>query len=633
MGVVRLRPLASSLDPLPGEALSGFLLRLAYRLELSPARVARITGLTAADGRSAVVPFALLVDLPAAQRASFAAAARLTEAEAAALCLSDFAGRYPSAAPEPGDRSASRAWSGARATGAARWIYDRVVRWCPECLAGDGTRVQDQLGGAWSKTWRLAVVFGCTRHQRLLEHICPGCSRPVTEPHGRVVAVPYAHRLGMHPACCRLPDPDDAGYRSGLAPACGTSLTTALPLALTDAAFRLQCRIFDLLNHDQPGETVSVGSPASAGQYFTDLRLIAGLVRASWPRVSSLTDVPAALGELADRDRQAANGKVPRQRVHDEPPPDAAASSALLTIADQLLGHDPRNLAQHILHMLAYDPRRAGRIPWTRTFLEERPDCSPGFRRAPVLQSYAPRPREHKRKPLKTPVYPTGYGPAQVAQFLEEDWYQRYLAGMNGVNAALLRRTAALFLCQLAASGSLADAAELLGLPNPDRAYTGAKFVQRWARARPDPREFENAVHDLAEHLGQSAGLIDYGKRRQAMNNWCIGPGDWALICAQLGPYHPFASGIQLGDRRRQTASMIVWARVTQGEHLFAPHPIRDQQPPDVQEAWRMSDYAAWNRIQKNQVRHVDADLYRVLYVYADELAARFDNGGQPTIE
>lgn len=229
------------------------------------------------------------------------------------------------------------------------------------------------------------------------------------------------------------------------------------------------------------------------------------------------------------------------------------------------------------MHMLAYDPRRAARIPWTRTFLEERPDCSPGFRRAitPALQSYAPRPREHKRTPPKAPVYPTGYRPAQVAQFLEDDWYQRYLAGMNGVNAALLRRTAALYLCQLAASGSLTD----------------------------------------------------------AMNGWCIGPGGWARICAQLGPYHLFASGIQLGDRRRQTASMIVWAWVTQGEHLFAPHPIRDQQPPDVRDAWRASDYAAWNRIQKNQVRHVDADLYRVLYVYADELATLIDNGGQPTIE
>jgi 3-oxoacyl-[acyl-carrier protein] reductase len=202
-----------------------------------------------------------------------------------------------------------------------------------------------------------------------------------------------------------------------------------------------------------------------------------------------------------------------------------------------------------------------------RTFPEERPDCSAGFRRAitPVLQSYAPRPREHKRTPPKTPVYPTGYGPAQVAQFLEDDWYQRYLAGMNGVNAALLRRTAALYLCQLAASGWLADAAELLILPNPTRAYTGAKFVQRWARARPDPREFENAVHALAEHLGQSAELIDYGKRRPAMNGWCIGPGDWARICAT----RPLPSFCQRHPARGPSPSNRVHDR------LGAGHPGR----------------------------------------------------------
>lgn len=225
------------------------------------------------------------------------------------------------------------------------------------------------------------------------------------------------------------------------------------------------------------------------------------------------------------------------------------------------------------------------------------------------------------------PVYPTGYGPAHVPQFLLDDWYRRYLGGMDGINQALLRRAAALYLCQLAVGGSLADAAKLLGLPNQDRAHTAAKFVQRWARTRTDGREFENKLHDLAEHLGQVPDLVDYGKRRRAMTNWCIGPEDWARIRSQLGPFHPYASGIQLGDRRRQTASMIVWARVTQGEHVFAPHPIRDLQAPDVQAAWGISDCAAWSRIQKNQVRHVEADLNRILYSYADGLAARIDSG------
>jgi len=43
--VTAVQPLPRSLDPLPGESLAGFLLRLAHRLDLAPGRVAVLTGL------------------------------------------------------------------------------------------------------------------------------------------------------------------------------------------------------------------------------------------------------------------------------------------------------------------------------------------------------------------------------------------------------------------------------------------------------------------------------------------------------------------------------------------------------------------------------------------------------------
>lgn len=630
--IAPLRPLASSLDPLPGEALSGFLLRLAYRLEQSPTRIAQITGLLPSTSPVSVIPFAVLMDMPLGQRAAFAAVTRLTGPEAAALCVSSFAERYPPAAPDPGARTGALTWMGARSGGLSRWIFDRAIRWCPDCLAGDGTRIQDQLGGPWSKAWRLAVVFGCPRHKRLLDHLCSGCTRPVTEPHGRVVAVPAARCPGVHPACCRLPAPGTA-RSTGHPPACGASLT-AVPVtpatALTGPALHLQRRILRLLDPTQPGETTSAGLPATAAQYFTDLQLIASLVRASWPRVRTFADVPGALESLAEHDRERASaGGTWLRRIYEEPPSDAASNAALLAVADSLLRHDSSDLSQQVLHLLAYDPRRAGKAAWTRRLLEERPGCSPGMLRAitPAVQSYGPRPGGRRRRGLRAPFYPAGYGPFHVAQFLQDDWYQQYLAHLVGINPVHLRRTAAIALCQLAAGGSVAKAANLLGMRDPQRAQTSFKLVQRWAAAQPDPRAFENAVHALAEYLGKLDSLIDYNRRRTSMEGWCISSGDWSGIRAQLGPYHRYASGIQLGDRRRETASMIVWTRVTQGEHVFAPHPIIDQQPPDVRAAWLLSDYSAWARIQKNQLRHVEADLYSILYAYADDLAAHIDNG------
>ena len=74
----RIRPLARSLDPLTGESLGGYLLRLAYRLHLTPIKLARRIGCAGTQ-----LSRRLLLDLDVA---GFAQAARLTLDEAAALC-------------------------------------------------------------------------------------------------------------------------------------------------------------------------------------------------------------------------------------------------------------------------------------------------------------------------------------------------------------------------------------------------------------------------------------------------------------------------------------------------------------------------------------------------------------------
>ena len=78
-----------------------------------------------------------------------------------------------------------------------------ATRYCPECLAGDGSAIQESFGGPWLKAWHLPVVFACPAHRRLLEHLCPECGQPV---HGR--------RPGAYPS-----DPaGDAGGRAAPGP-------------------------------------------------------------------------------------------------------------------------------------------------------------------------------------------------------------------------------------------------------------------------------------------------------------------------------------------------------------------------------------------------------------------------------
>jgi hypothetical protein len=142
---------------------------------------------------------------------------------------------------------------------------------------------------------------------------------------------------------------------------------------------------------------------------------------------------------------------------------------------------------------------------------------------------------------------------------------------------------------------------------------------------REDPKEFEAALHSLADELDAAPDLVDYQQRREALRNWCIDPDAWQQLLEQLPAPRRRSRPLEFGDKRRQTASMIVWARITQGEHVFAPHPIRDQQPPDIQRAWRIRDYAMWFRIKSGQMYHSDRELKQVLDNYADQLAARID--------
>ena len=122
-----LTPLGRSLIPLPEESLPGYLLRLSYRLALPPARIATRTGLVPASRGGADA--SLLTAIPDKSKAAFAHATRLTVGQVDALCLASLEQRYPILA-------------------ANRPIFAPETRFCPTCLAGDGSAIQEAFGGS-----------------------------------------------------------------------------------------------------------------------------------------------------------------------------------------------------------------------------------------------------------------------------------------------------------------------------------------------------------------------------------------------------------------------------------------------------------------------------------------------------
>ncbi len=134
------RPLSRSLTPVPGESLPGFLLRLSYRLNLPPARLAELAGLRSAGVRGSRLPPVLVAGIPAPALPVFTRMTRLTDGQAGELGLAIWQGRCP--VPAAGT-----------ATGYRR-LDSRLGRSLPACC---GARLDQARHGRRASTTLIAL--------------------------------------------------------------------------------------------------------------------------------------------------------------------------------------------------------------------------------------------------------------------------------------------------------------------------------------------------------------------------------------------------------------------------------------------------------------------------------------------
>lgn len=276
------RPLPRTLVPLSGESLPGYILRLSYRLDLTAAQLCAWAGLCShsESGWSTWPPTGPMICMPQRQIEVFALACGLSLGEARSLTMAHMARRYPPVGLAPVAAGHKQRTPRGIAAGDP-WVTTRVTRYCPQCLAGDGSPVQEQYGGAWQSRWRFAVSFACTRHQRLLEWDCPDCGTPAQsmDPIYQTTLIPTPNGMPVHPATCR-----SGRWRQG--DYCGTRLDGPRPAVLagrsTALLVALQNRLDQILDGTGPRPR-SLGHRVSAPTYFTDLRVTARLVQAAFP--------------------------------------------------------------------------------------------------------------------------------------------------------------------------------------------------------------------------------------------------------------------------------------------------------------------------------------------------------------
>jgi hypothetical protein len=554
------------------------------------------------------MPVILLAGIPETDSSTFTRMARLTGAQAAQLGMGTWQERYPPviASPESKARGARRL--------DGRLILAPATRYCPECLAGDGSAIQEAFGGPWPKAWHLPVVFACPVHQRLLEHLCPECGQAIRGRRpGSSAALLPAMLAGLHPAQCRT----EIAQGKGRHPACcGARLDQDSQCRLASPGLiALQDKILGILDPDGPAATLSAGMPASPASYFSDLRALALLACSTWPAARHLSpgeDAASAVDQHVDSlQKQAAArhagspGDASRTRFDFSfPPADAAASGGLAHIADRILAASRDDVREQLRLLLPSGTRNAGRTRWGLSMARMAIPCSEGLQAAyaPVLRTFTKTSGSRGRRDAV--LRPGRWGLENIPAFLPQDWYARHFTPIIGVSDRFIRRTAALRLIQMVAGGSLSDAAQLLGIASAGTAlpgygiYTGAGHVHSGTRKQHGP--------------------LSPGDRpcRPGTSTRKPGPAS-PPVCLPQQP--------DLGDRKRQLASIYVWVQVTSGEHLFAPRPIEAIMPPALRKPWAQWT-SAWKLLDRSHPGPHYASLKAELSTIATSLARTIDN-------
>ncbi|MCX4734097.1 TniQ family protein [Streptomyces sp. NBC_01363] len=561
------RPLPRGLAPLDEESLPGLILRLAYRLERSPARIAELCSLNHHQSR---IPAEYLIALPPERCAPFAAATRLRANEVSALTLSRISGTYPPllTARMDGNRNTSAA--------SKQWAAQLSSRYCPECLAGDNSPIQNLYGGPWKLRWHLPVVFSCTIHHRLLVHNCPNCSGVPNKPGNteRQGLIMQRTTSGLHPAQCRHVIAPAIGAKP--AP-CGTRLDQNVQTnTLTDMDIprvlalqqRIDRRLF--LDHQH-----SEGAQPADHHYFHDLVVAAQLIRLSWP--DSAPFAPSdSLRDLIDQ--HVAHPSNPPS-THRRPstmwaaPQDPAECAALLLAADTLLGEDH-----------AADPTLIDRVqPLSTVALRRhapnvgaalrRMQASPDLARALTPRSngfYRAGGHHHPRQHI--PSRRSQFSVQHVPALLPQAWTSAHFRDLlerwkdqSDWDVRHLRRVASLKLAEMSGGGTWPKCARELGIP-----WSTAQHSLRRVKEKLTPHHLwpllEKSLEDLADHLDCDTPRIDYQHRRATLRNWRLPDADWHELIGGLGPFWQSVT-----SPSNDAATVLIWAEVTQGDHLHSP--------------------------------------------------------------
>ncbi|CAM5719686.1 TniQ family protein [Streptomyces canus] len=616
-----LRPLARSLDPLPGESLAGFLLRLSYRMGSTPHRLATLCGLTC---RSDSIPQEQLRGLNAETAEQLARAAHLTMSEVQALTLRDLTSTYPPLARLRTDKADIGSKSH------INWATNPDSRYCRHCLRGNGSPVQQSFGGAWQLRWHLPITFACTQHLCLLDSTCPRCTQPLSGPViRRYSLVQLPHVSGLHPGQCRNRAPGPLPKPRARAVPCGARLDAPREAAAALSPLDMQ-HILDLQRNLNlrldPAHLRRTADEQLPHTYFPDLITTARLITLSWPKGASFLP-STALADLVDRyaTPYLHNPSQPGLQVRRSAPRGTAETSALLLAAATALGDRDLVPLRERIEPLAREVHRRSTSIGDKLFTDS--DAS-----ATLLRATAPRVYGfQKRSALRVAQNSYRFRTDEIPPLLPREWFDAYfqrlvhrLPKMTTLLERHLRWAGSLRLAELICDQTWPACSESLGIPQNSARRTMNVLGKQLTAPALWP-VFEEAVDLVAHQLHGQARRVNYAHRRHSTAEWRLSLADWKALCQGIPGLEQRQA---TGDPR--VAEAVIWCMVNQASYLHSPtvtHRRSASHSPG-----RLTEEAALFAT-RTQRRPSYATLSRRLATYAARLARACDEGTDLRIE
>ncbi|MEH0554042.1 TniQ family protein [Streptomyces sp. B21-101] len=616
-----LRPLARSLDPLPGESLAGFLLRLSYRIGSTPHRLATLCGLTC---RSDSVPQEQLRALNPEAAERLARAAHLTMSEVQALTLQNFIATYTPLAK----LHARRTDTGPKPH--INWATNPDNRYCPHCLRGNSSPVQQSFGGAWQLRWHLPVTFACTQHLCLLENTCPQCTQPLS---GRVIKrytlVQIPHVSGLHPSQCRNRAPGPPPKPRARAMPCGARLDTPRDAAAALSPLDMQ-HILDLQRNLNlrldPAHLSRTADEQPPHTYFPDLITTARLITLSWPMGASILP-STALADLLDGypTPYLHNPSEPGLQVRRSAPRGTAETSALLLAAATALGDRDLVPLRERIEPLAREVYRRSTSIGNKLFTDSNASAT-------LLRATAPRVYGFQRRStLRVAQNSYRFRTDEIPPLLPREWFDAYfqrlvhrLPKMTTLLERHLRWAGSLRLAELICDQTWPTCAESLEIPQNSARRTMNVLGKQLTTPGLWP-VFEDAVDLVAHQLHGQDRRINYAHRRRSTADWCLSLADWKALCEGIPGLEQRQA---TGDPR--VGEAVIWCMVNQASYLHSPtvaHRRSASYSPR-----RLTEQAALFAT-RTQRRPSYATLSRRLAAYAARLARACDEGTDLRIE